>query len=175
MERFDEAHRSSASSSSSSSLSDNDDLSGSLSGNDSGDNIDPIENSSHRGGGDSSFSTEIKEIETLARHDTQMLRTWRTIVLLILLGTFAAVTAGTFIFIQKQQNDDDEQSVRLLVTKFVKVFPRIPILYLTSLLHSLVRTICSHRTGHHQPTISSIYENDDRYGTNSDFCRDDNW
>jgi hypothetical protein len=93
-----------------------------LSGNDSGDNIDPIENSSNRGGGDSSFSTEIKEIESLARHDTQMLRTWRTIVLLILLGTFAAVTTGTYFFIHKQQENDDEQSVRILVTKVGDVF-----------------------------------------------------
>jgi hypothetical protein len=115
MLRLHEASRSNASSSSSSSsLSDNDDLSRSFTVSNSGENIDLIEN---RGDRDSTSAFEIKEIEALARHDTQMLRTWRTIVLLILLGTFSVVTAGTFFFIHKQKENDDEQSVRLLVTK----------------------------------------------------------
>lgn len=56
-------------------------------------------------------ANEISEIEELARYDTQMLRTWRIAVLIIIVGTFAAVTAGTCIFLKNQQENDDEQSV----------------------------------------------------------------
>jgi hypothetical protein len=64
---------------------------------------------------DNQRKTAINEIEELAKHDTQMLRTWRIAALLIILGTFVAVTAGTCIFLQKQQEHHVEESV----SKFV--------------------------------------------------------
>jgi hypothetical protein len=60
---------------------------------------------------DNRKANEISEIEKLARYDTQMLRTWRIVVLMIIVGTFAAVTAGTCIFLKKQQEHDGEQIV----------------------------------------------------------------
>lgn len=56
-------------------------------------------------------ASEISEIEELARYDTQMLRTWRIVVLIIIVGTFAAVLTGTCIFLKNQQEHDNEQSV----------------------------------------------------------------
>lgn len=53
----------------------------------------------------------ISEIEALARNDTQMLRAWRIAVLLIIAGTFIAVTAGTCVFIKKQQEANVDDSV----------------------------------------------------------------
>jgi hypothetical protein len=53
----------------------------------------------------------INEIEALARNDTQMLRAWRIAVLLIIAGTFAVVTAGTCVFIKKQQDNNVKESV----------------------------------------------------------------
>jgi hypothetical protein len=61
--------------------------------------------------GGNQTAVEISEIEELARYDTQMLRTWRIAVLIIIVGTFAAVTAGTCIFLKNQQENDNEQSV----------------------------------------------------------------
>jgi len=70
---------------------------------------------------DSRKANEISEIEQLARYDTQMLRTWRIAILLIIVGTFAAVTAGTCIFLKNQKENDDEQSVSQFVQRFVEM------------------------------------------------------
>jgi hypothetical protein len=61
--------------------------------------------------------TATNEIEALARRDTQMLRAWRIAVLLIIAGTFVAVTTGTCVFIKKQQESNENQSVSIFYTE----------------------------------------------------------
>ena len=46
---------------------------------------------------------EMKQIESLARSETNFLRIWRLVLLLFILGTCAAATTGAFLFIRNEQ------------------------------------------------------------------------
>jgi hypothetical protein len=64
-------------------------------------------------GGDD-IKEEVKRIEALANQDTRNLIIWKVTVMAIVIATFAAVTCGTYIFIHKEQLDDDEEAVCIL-------------------------------------------------------------
>jgi hypothetical protein len=76
------------------------------------------------------MNNEMKEIHDLAQEDTRNLRTWRIIIVLILIGTFVGVITGTIVIINGQSGKDKEEAVRMHFS--------VPSLYQTFLLkHSL--------------------------------------
>jgi hypothetical protein len=54
---------------------------------------------------------EIKEVRNLARKETKDVRFWLFMVLLLLGVTAGMVSAGTYILLTKQENDNFETSV----------------------------------------------------------------
>lgn len=61
----------------------------------------------------SGMNNEMKEIHDLAQEDTRNLRTWRIIIVLILIGTFVGVVTGTILIINGQADTDEEEAVRI--------------------------------------------------------------
>jgi hypothetical protein len=59
----------------------------------------------------SSNIDEKKQIENLARGETNGLRVWRLIVLLFIFTTCAILTTATFIFLRNQEENDSQKSV----------------------------------------------------------------
>jgi hypothetical protein len=55
---------------------------------------------------------ETNEILALARKETNHVRTWRLVVLIVIALMGAAVTACTFVFLKREEVDDYEDSVR---------------------------------------------------------------
>jgi hypothetical protein len=97
------------SASSSGDSEDADSISLSDSGDDEGNSTEDLTDKGNRN------AAAISEIEALARNDTQLLRAWRIAVLLIIAGTFVAVTTGTCVFIKKQQEINSNDSVSTFV------------------------------------------------------------
>jgi ABC-type nickel/cobalt efflux system permease component RcnA len=58
-----------------------------------------------------SKENEKKHIETMAREETNHLRAWRFILLIAMLTASAAVTAGAFLYLKKQERDGALESV----------------------------------------------------------------
>jgi hypothetical protein len=59
----------------------------------------------------SGMNNEMKEIHDLAQEDTRNLRTWRIIIVFILLGTFVGVITGTILIVNGQSDTDTEEAV----------------------------------------------------------------
>lgn len=51
----------------------------------------------------SSMAREMNEIENAAREDTNMLRTWRRIVTVIMFCTFTMILTGVIVFLKKEE------------------------------------------------------------------------
>jgi hypothetical protein len=60
-------------------------------------------------------SAEKKEIEAMARKETNRLRMWRLILLLVMISTGTMVSIATFLYIRQQQEKETLQSVRLSI------------------------------------------------------------
>lgn len=56
----------------------------------------------------------LKEIEDLARNETNVLRIFRLLMLVLIVGTCALVTTGTYIFLRNVQESTTNQSVSVL-------------------------------------------------------------
>lgn len=56
-------------------------------------------------------AAERKEIEEMARRETDNIRVWRLVLMLVMLITGVAVTIGTFFYIRQQQLNEAIQSV----------------------------------------------------------------
>ena len=57
--------------------------------------------------------TEEKEVRKLTSKETQGVRTWKILTLLTILATAVSVAAGTFHFIDRQEEADFTESVSL--------------------------------------------------------------
>jgi hypothetical protein len=62
-----------------------------------------------------SKAAEKKEIEAMARKETNRLRMWRLILLLVMISTGTMVSIATFLYIRQQQEKETLQSVRLSI------------------------------------------------------------
>jgi hypothetical protein len=60
---------------------------------------------------------EIKEIQNISRTETRLIRTWRFVLLALLVITAAAVSCVTYVLLQQQENATFQASVRTLVTR----------------------------------------------------------
>jgi hypothetical protein len=60
---------------------------------------------------------EIKEIQNISRIETRLIRTWRFILLALLVITATAVSSVTYTLLQQQENASFQASVRTLVTR----------------------------------------------------------
>jgi hypothetical protein len=61
---------------------------------------------------------EIKEIQNISRIETRLIRTWRFILLALLVITATAVSSVTYVLLQQQENATFQASVRSLVTRY---------------------------------------------------------
>jgi hypothetical protein len=52
-----------------------------------------------------------KEVLAIAREETIRLRTWRVIVIFLILLTGAIITAKTHLYLEREENDDHETNV----------------------------------------------------------------
>jgi hypothetical protein len=59
---------------------------------------------------------EIKEIQNISRIETRLIRTWRLILLALLVITATAVSSVTYVLLQQQEKATFQASVRTLVT-----------------------------------------------------------
>jgi len=57
---------------------------------------------------------EVKEIQKMSQIETQLIRTWRVILLVMLVGTASAVSSITFLLLQKNENTAYKATVRSL-------------------------------------------------------------
>ena len=57
---------------------------------------------------------EVKEIQKMSQMETQLIRTWRVILLVMLVGTASAVSSITFLLLQKNENTAYKATVRSL-------------------------------------------------------------
>jgi hypothetical protein len=60
---------------------------------------------------------EIKEIQNISRIETRLIRTWRFILLALLVITATAVSSVTYTLLQQQENASFQASVRTPVTR----------------------------------------------------------
>ena len=56
----------------------------------------------------------LDEVRAMAKHETQGVRLWKIVVLLLMSATAAVVSAGTYIFLRAEEDDDYIESVRFL-------------------------------------------------------------
>jgi hypothetical protein len=59
-------------------------------------------------------SDETDDVLKFTRHETANVRTWRFILLGVIITTGAIVTALTYIFLKQDEEDDSRTSVRIL-------------------------------------------------------------
>jgi hypothetical protein len=65
--------------------------------------------------GDNDARDEIKEIQNISRTETRLIRTWRFILLALLVITATAVSSVTYVLLQQQEKATFQASVRTLV------------------------------------------------------------
>ena len=70
-------------------------------------------------GRDSSERDEIKEVQLMAKADTNRIRVWRCVVTLVILCVGVAVTLSTHHLLRKDEDDSMEAAVRVPVLLFV--------------------------------------------------------
>ena len=57
---------------------------------------------------------EVKEIHKMSRRETQLIRTWRVILLVMLVITAAAVSSITYVLLRKEEHAAYKATVRFL-------------------------------------------------------------
>jgi hypothetical protein len=62
-----------------------------------------------------SRARETKELQRWAKRETLQLRTWRLILLLIMLSAGAMAAAGTYLYLKSTQDDESRHSVRRII------------------------------------------------------------
>jgi hypothetical protein len=65
---------------------------------------------------------EIKEIQNISRTETRLIRTWRIILLALLVITAATVSSVTYVLLQQQEYAAFQASVRNLCTTDESLF-----------------------------------------------------
>lgn len=70
-------------------------------------------NGNGNSGGNHGRCDETRQIQDLARRETNSMRAWRVMVLLLIMVTCATVTTGTFLFLRNGEKDAAEDNVSI--------------------------------------------------------------